>query len=72
MPTRKTGLDDRSRDANGEIHHKRSDTLIATLRAEYGPDFGGDISPRAHLGTLLERTGEPSLSAYLRTLRGNK
>jgi hypothetical protein len=33
------GLDDRHRDKNGEIHRKRSDTLVRTLRDEYGPDF---------------------------------
>jgi hypothetical protein len=35
----KPGLDDRCRDQNGEIRHKRSDTLVGTLRKEYGEDF---------------------------------
>ena len=33
------GLDDRCRDNNGEIHRKRSDTLVGTLRKTYGSDF---------------------------------
>jgi hypothetical protein len=72
MATKKPGLDGRSRDANGEIRHKRRDTLVSTLRDEYGPQFGGDISPQAHLGTVLERAGVTTLSEYLRTLHGQK
>ena len=34
-----TGLDDRCRDADGEIRRKRGDTLVGTLREEYGPDL---------------------------------
>jgi len=34
-----TGLDDRCRDENGEIRRKRSDTLVGTLRREYGENF---------------------------------
>ena len=33
------GLDDRCRDADGEIRRKRSDTLVGTLRREYGEHF---------------------------------
>src|SRR3984885_3505739 len=33
------GLDSRLRDRDGEIRHKRSDTLIGTLRETYGDDF---------------------------------
>jgi hypothetical protein len=35
----KTGLDNRCRDNDGEIRHKRSDTLVGTLRETYGSDF---------------------------------
>lgn len=38
-----TGLDNRCRDENGEIRHKRSDTLVGTLRREYGDDFAADF-----------------------------
>jgi len=33
------GLDDRMRDGDGEIRKKRDDTLVRTLRKEYGPSF---------------------------------
>ena len=33
------GLDERMRDRSGEIRKKRSDTLVSTLREEYGADF---------------------------------
>lgn len=61
-----TGLDDRCRDENGTIRRKRSDTLIGTLREEYGEDFAAGIRSDATLGTLLERTGAESLSDYLK------
>ena len=64
--TNHTGLDDRSRDEDGTIRRKRSDTLIGTLRREYGEDFADGIRSDATLGTLLERTGAESLSEYLR------
>lgn len=62
----KTGLDDRCRDQNGEIRHKRSDTLVGTLRKEYGDDFAKGIRSDATLGTVLERSGSESLSEYLK------
>lgn len=61
-----TGLDDRCRDQNGEIRHKRSDTLVRTLRKEYGDDFAKGIRSDATLGTVLERTGAETLSEYLK------
>jgi hypothetical protein len=38
MPKRdcNSGLDNRCRDNDGEIRHKRSDTLVGTLRQTYG------------------------------------
>ena len=61
-----TGLDERCRDENGTIRRKRSDTLIGTLRQEYGEDFAAGMRSDATLGTLLERTGAESLTEYLR------
>jgi len=61
-----TGLDDRCRDQNGEIRHKRSDTLVRTLRKEYGDDFAKGIRSDATLGTVLERTGAETLSEYMK------
>jgi hypothetical protein len=61
-----TGLDARCRDENGTIRRKRSDTLIGTLRQEYGEDFVAGMRSDATLGTLLERTRAESLTEYLR------
>jgi len=60
------GLDERCRDENGTIRRKRSDTLICTLRQEYGEEFAAGMRSDATLGTLLERAGAESLTAYLR------
>ena len=61
-----TGLDDRCRDADGEIRRKRGDTLIGTLRDEYGPSFAPGVRSDMRLDTLLDRTGAVSLSDFLR------
>jgi len=59
------GLDDRCRDINGRIRQKRSDTLVGTLRDEYGPDFAPGFRSDAQLGTVREETGM-SLSELVR------
>jgi hypothetical protein len=61
-----TGLDNRCRDENGEIRRKRSDTLVGTLRKEYGDDFAEDFRSDAKLGTVLRETDSTSLSDYLK------
>ena len=63
------GLDGRCRDADGEIRRKRSDTLVGTLRQEYGDDFAEDFRSDAKLGTVLRETSSASLSDYLRRRR---
>jgi hypothetical protein len=60
------GLDDRSRDENGQTRAKNGDTRIDTLRETYGDGFAPGIRGDAHLSTLLERTDSSSLSEYLR------
>jgi len=60
------GLDDRSRDSDGEIRRKRSDTLVGTLRQEYGEGFAPGVRSDMELGTLLEKTGADSLSELLK------
>ena len=60
------GLDDRCRDADGEIRRKRSDTLVGTLRREYGEDFAEGFRSDAQLGTVLRETDSNSLSDYLK------
>jgi hypothetical protein len=60
------GLDHRTRDRDGVIRHKRSDTLVATLRKEYGPTFAQGHRGDMKLGTLLEKTDHETLSDYLK------
>lgn len=60
------GLDDRCRDDDGTIRRKRGDTLIRTLRREYGDDFAAGARSDMKLETLLEQAGIDSLSAYLK------
>jgi hypothetical protein len=64
-----TGLDNRCRDGNGEIRRKRSDTLVGTLRREYGGDFASDFRRDATLGRVLRETDSASLSDYLKRRR---
>jgi len=61
-----TGLDDRQRDKDGEIRKKRDDTLVKTLRNEYGEDFAKGYRSDAQLGTVLEREGVASLHQLLK------
>ena len=49
------GLDGRMRDRDGEIHKKRSDTLVKTLRKEYGDTFASGYRSDTKLGTVLRR-----------------
>jgi hypothetical protein len=57
-----TGLDNRCRDNDGEIRHKRSDTLVGTLRDTYGSDFAKGYRSDAKLGTVLDREWAATLS----------
>ena len=58
------GLDGRSRNVNGEIHRKRGDTRVRTIREEH-PDFSPGWRADARLDTVLAETGAPSLSQLL-------
>jgi hypothetical protein len=60
------GLVGRHRDNDGEVHAKRSDTLVRTLRKTYGDDFLPGFRSDAKLGTILDRTGADSLSDLLK------
>jgi hypothetical protein len=64
-----TGLDERCRDENGTIRKKRRDTLVRTLRDEYGEEFAPDTRDDTKLGTVLDRAGAESLSEYLKGRR---
>jgi hypothetical protein len=60
------GLDGRHRDRDGEIHRKRSDTLVRTLRDEYGDNFAKAYRADAKLGTVLKNEGANSLDDLLK------
>lgn len=53
------GLDGRQRDQNppkaGQIREKRGDTLVGTLRGEYGETFAAGYRSDAKLGTVREQ-----------------
>ena len=59
------GLDGRQRDQDGEIRKKREDTLVGTLRKEYGDDFAAGYRKDAKLGTVLKSEGADSLHGLL-------
>ena len=63
------GLDGRQRDRTGakagEIREKRGDTLVRTLRKEYGDGFARGVPGGTKLSTVRERTGK-SLHQLLR------
>jgi hypothetical protein len=63
------GLDGRCRDEDGSIRRKRGDTLVGTLRQEYGPEFAEGVRSDMRLDTLLEQAGVDSLTEYLRHTR---
>lgn len=60
------GLDGRMRDSDGEIRKKRSDTLVGTLRGEYGDSFAQAYRSDAKLGTVLRNEGVNTLDQLLR------
>ena len=61
-----SGLDNRCRDSDGEIRHKRIDTLVGTLRESYGPNFASDYRSDAQLGTVLKGENAKTLSELLK------
>ena len=60
------GLDDRSGNEDGEVRKKRRDTLIGTLREEYGDNFAKGYRSNTKLGTVLDREGVDDLSQLLK------
>ena len=70
--TRSTGLDGRHRDRHGRIEEKRGDTLVRTLREEYGEDFLPGWHSSATLSTVRKET-DMSLTELVRQhQRGKK
>jgi hypothetical protein len=60
------GLDNRHRDANGQISRKHGNAQLRSLRRIYGAEFAADRRADMTLRTLLEETGQPSLGQYLK------
>lgn len=59
----------RHRDRDGTEERKRNDTLVRTLRDEYGERFAPEFRTDMELGTLKERLGlehDASLNDVLR------
>ena len=59
------GLDGRQRDEDGQIREKRGDTLVRTLRREYGDGFAEGYRSDTKLETVREDTGK-SLSEIVK------
>ncbi len=55
---------ERSRNDDGQLRQKRSDTHVGTIEEKYGVDLG--VRSDMHLGTLLEQRGVTSLNDLLR------
>ena len=62
------GLDGRQRDENAQIREKRGDTLVGTLRQEYGDNFAKGYRSDTKLQTVREDTGK-SLSEIVKKVR---
>lgn len=60
------GLDKRHRDKTGEISRKKSNTLVRTLRKEYGDDFAKGYRSDAKLGTVMKKEKVDSLHELLK------
>jgi hypothetical protein len=66
------GLDDRYRDENGQTRAKNGNTRVGTLRETYGENFAPGRRSDMKLDTLLDETGNSSLSDYLRSQNKQK
>ena len=60
----------RHSDKNGQISKKQGNTLIATLRKTYGPNFAKGCADTDKLRDVLHKLDESSLSALNRGSRG--
>jgi hypothetical protein len=66
MSHRQPGLDRRHRGADGRIERKHANTLVGTLRETYGESFAPDFRSDAKLSTVLQRTGDSSLTHFMK------
>ncbi|EGY00834.1 hypothetical protein AZA_84997 [Nitrospirillum viridazoti Y2] len=68
MTHQQPGLDGRHRDVSGQIHKKRGDTLLRTVRETY-PGFAPHAPGDMRLDTWLSLTGIKSLAEGVRISR---
>ncbi len=61
------GLDNRSRDEDGEIREKRGDTLIKNIQDDY--PVLNKVNGNMRLDTLRDKLGVGSLDAVLRAMQ---
>ncbi len=66
---REKGLRSSFRTSSGEIRRVRSDTLVSTLRKEYGSDFAKGYRSDTKLSALLKREGVKTLDQFLKKYR---
>ena len=59
-------VDGRHRDKDGTIEKRRGDTLVRTLRKEYGPEFAPGYRGDAKLETVKKREGVDSLGELIK------
>jgi hypothetical protein len=60
------GLDGRHRDRTGEISQKHGNTLVQTLRAEYGPHFAAGFAGTATLADVLRDSPDHASLSQMR------
>jgi hypothetical protein len=60
------GLDNRHRDQTGEISRKHGNTLVATLRAEYGPHFAAGFAGTDTLADVLASSPDHASLSQMR------
>ncbi len=60
------GLDDRHRDQTDKISKKHGNTLVATLRAEYGPHFAAGFASTDTLADVLTRSPDHASLSQMR------
>lgn len=60
------GPDSRHRDLNGEISKKYGNTLVQTLRAEYGPHFAAGFPDTDTLADVLVNSPEHASLSQMR------
>ena len=63
------GLDKRHRDKGGEIRKKNSNTLVKTLRKEYGENFLKGYRPSTQLRVVLKKEKVESLHDLVKRKR---